>query len=115
MDYHFLKMKSVPNAQTMPEGSVTCIAEKGDRHQNIMRSVSLKKRVEELWTIERVAEFIDSPGYREITLKSDTEAAIIAFRNRVVEMRKAEVATEDSVKGDKRVEWAHRERGDAVA
>ena len=32
---------------------------------------------------ERVARFIDLLGYREITLKSDTEPAIIAFRNRV--------------------------------
>ena len=30
-------------------------------------------------------------AYREITLKSDTEPAIIAFRNRVAEMCNAEV------------------------
>ena len=40
-------------------------------------------------------------GYREITLKRDTELAIIAFRNRVAEMCKAEVTTEDAVEGDK--------------
>ena len=41
-------------------------------------------------------------GYREITLKSDTEPAIMAFRNRVAEMCKAEkVTTEDAVKGDR--------------
>ena len=39
-------------------------------------------------------------GYREITLKSDAEPAIIAFRNRAAEMCKAEVTTEDAVKGD---------------
>ena len=55
--------------------------------------------VEEPWTIERVAKFIDLLGYREITLKSDTEPAIIAFRNRVAEACKAEVTTEDAVKG----------------
>ena len=38
---------------------------------------------------------------REITLKSDTEPAIIAFRNRVAEACKAEVTTEDAVKGEK--------------
>ena len=54
-------------------------------------------------------------GYLEITLKSDTEPAIVAFRNRVAEMCKAEVTTEDAVKGDEGVEWAHRERGDAAA
>ena len=40
-------------------------------------------------------------GYCEITLKSDTEPAIVAFRNRVAAMCKAEVTTEDAVKGDK--------------
>ena len=44
-----------------------------------------KKGVEEPWTIERVAKFIDLLGHREITLKSDTEPAIIAFRKRVAE------------------------------
>ena len=61
----------------------------------------MKKGVEEPWTVERVAKFIDLLGYREITLKSDTEPAIIAFRNRVAETCKAEVTTEDAVKGDK--------------
>ena len=66
-----------------------------------MSSVALKKEVEEPWTIERVVKFIDLLGYREITLKSDTEPAIIAFRNRVAALCKAEVATEDAVKGDR--------------
>ena len=57
--------------------------------------------------------FIDLLGYREITLKRDTEAAIIAFRNLAVEMCEAEVATEDAVKRDKPSKWAHRERNDA--
>ena len=35
------------------------------------------------------------------TLKSDTEPAIVAFRNRVAEACKAEVTMEDAVKGDK--------------
>ena len=48
-----------------------------------------------------MAKFIDLLGYREITLKSDTEPAIIAFKNRVAEACKAEVTTEDAVKGDK--------------
>ena len=46
-----------------------------------------------------MAKFIDLLGYREITLISDTEPAIIAFRNRVAEMCKAGVTTEDTVKG----------------
>ena len=43
---------------------------------------------------------MDVLGYREITLKSDTEPAIVEFRNRVAAMCKAEVTTEDAVKGD---------------
>ena len=74
---------------------------KEDRHQNIMSSVALKKGVEEPWTIERVVKFIDLLGYHEITLKSDTEPAIIKFRNRVAAMCQAEVTTEDAVEGDK--------------
>ena len=61
----------------------------------------LNKGVEEPWTLERLANFIGLLGYREITLKRDTEAAIIAFRNRAVEMCEAEVATEDAVKRNK--------------
>ena len=53
---------------------------KEGRLQNIMSSVALKKGVEEPWAVERVAKFIDLLGYREITLKSDTEPAIIAVR-----------------------------------
>ena len=56
-----------------------------------MSSVVLKKGNEEPWASERVTRFINSSGYKEITLKSDTEPAIIAFRNRVAENCKAEV------------------------
>ena len=66
-----------------------------------MSSVALKKVVAEPWTVERVVKIIDLLGYREITQKSATELAIDAFRNRVAEMCKAEVTTEDAVKGDK--------------
>ena len=41
----------------------------------------------------------DSLGFREVTLKSDTKPATIAFRSRVAEMCKAEVT---SVKEEKR-------------
>ena len=96
IDSFFMEMKCFVNAQRKSEESVTCIAVKEDRHQNIMSSVALKKGIEESWTIEGVANFIDLLGYREITLKSDTEQAIIAFRNRVAETCKAEVTTEDA-------------------
>ena len=51
--------------------------------------------------MERVAKLIVLIGYREITLKSDTEPAIIAFGNCVAETCKGEVTTLDAVKGDK--------------
>ena len=84
LDYNIMGMQPALNAQTISEDAITCIAVKGDRHQNITSSAALKKGVEEPWTGERVAKFIDLLGYREITLKSDTEPAITASRNRVV-------------------------------
>ena len=101
MVYFFMRMESAPNVQAKLEESITCVAAKEDRHQNVMSSVALKKGVEEPWTNERVVRFIDLLGSREITLKSDTEPAIVAFRNRVAAMCKAEATTEDAVKGDK--------------
>ena len=99
MDYFFMRMECSPSVQAISEESTTRTAAKEDRHPNTTSSVAPKKGVEEPWTIERVAKFIDLLGYREITLKSDTEPAIIAFRNRAAEARKAEVTTEDAVKG----------------
>ena len=96
-----MRMELSPSVQTISEESITCIAVKEDRYQNIMSSVALRKGVEEPWTVERVAKFIDLLGFREITLKSDTELEIVVFRNRVAEACKAEVTTEDAVKGDK--------------
>ena len=52
-----------------------------------MSSVVLKKGVEEPWASERVARFINSLRHKEITLKRDTEPAVVAFRNRVAEKR----------------------------
>ena len=66
-----------------------------------MSSVVLNKGIEEPWASEGVARFINSLAYKEITLKSDTEPAIIAFINRVVALCKADVTTEDAVEGDK--------------
>ena len=100
MDYYFLKPNSTANSQTIPDESVTCIAVKEDTHQNIKSSVVLKKGIEEPWASERVARFINSLGYKEITLKSDTQQATIAFRNRVAESCNAEVTLEDAVKRD---------------
>ena len=58
---------------------------------------------------------INSLGYKEITLRSDTERETIAFRNRVAENCNAEVTLEDAVKGDKTFKRIGRERCDVVA
>ena len=110
-----MKLESTPSAQSIPEESITCVAVTEDRHQNIMSSVALKKGVEEPWAVERVVKFIDLLGYREITLKSDTEPAIIAFRNRVAALCKAEVTTEDAVKRDKESKGLIENADNAVA
>ena len=101
MDHYFLEPNTTANSQKIPDEPVTCIALKEDRHQNIMSSVVLKKGIEEPWASERVERFINSSGYKDVTLKSDTEPSIIAFRNRLAENCSAEVASEDAVKGDK--------------
>ena len=41
--YYFMEMKLVLNAQTMSEESVTCIAVKEDRRQNIMEQCCVGK------------------------------------------------------------------------
>ena len=51
MDYFFMKMESTPSAHSIPEESITCVAVKEDRHQNIMSSVALKRGVEEPWAV----------------------------------------------------------------
>ena len=79
MDCFFMRMEPAPNVQAISEKSITCVAVKEDRHQNIMSSVALKKGVEESWTIERVVRFIDLLSDREITLISGTEPAIVVY------------------------------------
>ena len=106
MDHHFTKMMSVPDAQSVSEESVSCIAVKEDRHQNIMSRVALKKGVGEPWTIDLLV-------YREITLKSDTELAIIAFRSCVAGMCNAKSRHRGRSERRQRIEPAHRERSDA--
>ena len=51
------------------------------------------------WITGRVTKFSDLLDYRGMTLKSDTDFAIIAFRDRVGELCREEVMTEDAVNG----------------
>ena len=72
-----------------------------------MGSVVLKKGGEGPGACERVVKFRNSLGCREITLKRDTDPAIIVFRNRVAEECRAEVTTVDAVKGDTETNGLH--------
>ena len=112
MDRHFLKPNSTANSQTISNESVTCIAVKEDRHQNIMNSLVLKQGIEEPSASERVARFSDSLWYTEVMLKSDLELAIILFRNRAAENCNAEVTVEDAIKRGETFNWISRKRSD---
>ena len=102
MDYFCMRMESAPNVHAISEESITCVAVKEDRHQKHHDQCGDEKGVEEPWTVERVVKFIGLLGYREITLKSDFRAcSVVAFRNRVAAMCKAEVTTQDAAEGDK--------------
>ena len=72
-------MVSHPNSavdiQTISDKSVTCIAVKDNRHQNVMDRVVLQRGVAVSWARERVVRFIDSLGYWETTMMIDREPA----------------------------------------
>ena len=61
-----LQQNSTASSQTIPEESVTSIAVKEDRHQNLVSSVVVKKGIEEPWTSESVARFINSSGTQKL-------------------------------------------------
>ena len=67
-----MRMQAAVNSRTISEEALICMALNEDRHPNIMSSVALKKEVEEPWTGERVAKFIDRPQLRSeiVSLKS---------------------------------------------
>ena len=69
-----------------------------------MSSVALKKGVEEPWTIEKVVKFVDLVGYREITLKSDTELAIMKSCSCNVQSRSYHGGRSER---RQRIKWAH--------
>ena len=91
----------------VPEESVTCVAVKEDRNQNIMSSVTLKEGVEEPWAVERVAKFIDLLGNREITLKSDTEPATDCVQKSCSCIVQSRSHHRGCSERRQRVEWAH--------
>ena len=63
MDYPFLKPNSIANFQTIPYESVTGIAVKEDRRQNIYEQRNLWRRESKNFLAsERVARFINALG-----------------------------------------------------
>ena len=82
MDCYFIRTNSVAHSLASAEETVTRIAVKEDRHQTIKSTIVLRNGVEEPRAIEITARFINSLGFREIPLKSDTEPSILAFRQK---------------------------------
>ena len=69
MDYSFLMPNSTANCQMIPDESVTCIAVKEDNTSEHFEQRSFEKGIEELLASQRVARFINSLVYKEITFK----------------------------------------------
>ena len=79
-------------------GSKDISVDQADLYAETTPLEALKEGVEESGTVERVVKLADLLGYREIMSKSDTETAMIEFRNCVAALCKAEVTMEDAVK-----------------
>ena len=73
--------------------------EGGQTSQHHEQRGSVERHRGKRWAVDRVVRFNGSLDYGEVSLKSDTEPAIIAFRNHVSERCSVEVVTEASVKG----------------
>ena len=102
MHHFFVEMTCVVNAQTKSEEISNL--HRGERRQTSEHHEQCcveKKESKNRGQLREWPKFIALLGNREVTLKNDTELAIIAFRNRVVEVCMAEVAAEDAVKGYK--------------
>ena len=114
LDYFFIWMESAPNVHAISEESMTCVTVKEDRHQNIMSSVALKKGVKEPWTTMRVVRLIDLLGYREITLKSDTDCNCRVHESCscIVQSRSYDGGRGE---GRQRIKWTHGEYDNVVA
>ena len=94
MDYFFMRHDD-------KKPMITMLAVKESRYKNIMATIAQKKGASEPGVADRVAQFINALGYKEITLKSDGEPAIVALRSEIKQTCSAEVTTGDSVPGDK--------------
>lgn len=92
MDYFFMNKED--------EELTTLIAVKDERHGCVHASMVPRKGDRDEWVSSHVARFCNRLGYKEITLKSDTEPAMLALRDGVARKCDAEVITEDTPVGD---------------
>ena len=72
MDYFFMNTKG--------ESLATLLAMKDARSGSVFASIVPSKGATEDWVAQRAARFIERLGISEVTLKSDTEPAIISLR-----------------------------------
>ena len=99
MEHDILKTNITANSPTIPDESVTCMAVKEHRHQNIMSSAVLKRN-RRTWSKRESGKIHQLVGVQRDHVEK-RDLAVIAFRNRVAENCNAEVTLEDAVKGDK--------------
>jgi len=92
MDYFYMNSKDNPSA--------TLLAMKDEKSATVFASVVPSKGVSEEWVAERAARFVNKLGYKEVTLKSDTEPAMVALRGEIREKCQAEALEEDAGVGD---------------
>ena len=92
MDYFF--MNTIDNPITK------MLILKDDKSGQGMATIVPVKGTAAEWVINRAVKFVDRLGYKEITLKSDTEPAIIAVRNEIRSKCQADATDEDAALGD---------------
>ena len=92
MDYFFMSTADNPITKML--------ILKDDKSGKGMATIVPVKGTAAEWVIIRAVKFIDQLGYNEITLKSDTEPAIVAVRNEIRSKCKAEANDEDAALGD---------------
>ena len=92
MDYFFMNTEDNPITKML--------ILKDDKSGQGMATIVPAKGTAAEWVITRAVKFVDRLGYKEITLKSDTEPAIIAVRNDIRAKVKADSTEENAALGD---------------
>ena len=92
MDYFFMSTADNPITKML--------ILKDDKSGKGMATIVPVKGTAAEWVPARAVKFIDQLGYNEVTLKSDTEPAMIAVRNEIRLNCKANASEEDAALGD---------------